>query len=77
MATHSSVLAWKIRPPGVGNGNSFQYSFLENSRDRRAWRATVHGVTKNWTQLSTQHIYQSVITLNVNRINIAIKRQSG
>ena len=31
-----------------GNGNSLQYSCLENSMDRGAWRATVHRVTKNW-----------------------------
>ena len=40
------------RFPGVGNGNSFQYSCLENSMDRGAWWATVHGVAKSWTQLS-------------------------
>ena len=34
------------RSPGEGNGNSLQYSCLENSKDRRAWRATVHGVTE-------------------------------
>ena len=34
------------RSPGEGNGNPFQYSCLENSMDRGAWRATVHGVTK-------------------------------
>ena len=39
------------RYPGEGN-NPFQYSCLENSTDRGAWRATVHGVTKNQTQLS-------------------------
>ena len=38
--------------PGGGNGNQLQYSCLENSMDREAWRATVHGVTKNQTQLS-------------------------
>ena len=27
-------------------------SCLENSMDRGAWRATVHRVTKSWTQLS-------------------------
>ena len=32
--------------PGVGNGNSLQYSCLENSMDRGAWWATVHGVAK-------------------------------
>ena len=30
---------------GEGNGNPLQYSCLENSMDRRAWLATVHGVT--------------------------------
>ena len=39
------------RSPGGGHGNPLQYSFLENPMDRGAWRATVHGVTKNWTQL--------------------------
>ena len=34
IATHSSILAWRI------------------PMDRGAWRATVHGVTKNYTCLS-------------------------
>ena len=37
--------------PGVGNGNPFQYSCLENSMDSGAWQATVHGVSKSCTQL--------------------------
>ena len=28
------------------------YSCLENSVDRGAWWATVHGFTKSWTRLS-------------------------
>ena len=40
------------RCPEVGNGNPFQYSCLENSIDRRAHWATVHGVAKSQTQLS-------------------------
>ena len=40
------------RSPAVGNGNSLQYSCLENSMDRGAWWATVHGVSKSQTQLS-------------------------
>ena len=28
------------RSPGEGNGYPLQYSCLENSKDRRAWRAT-------------------------------------
>ena len=31
------------RSPGEGNGNSLQYSCLENPMDRGAWWATVHG----------------------------------
>ena len=40
------------RSPEEGNGNPLQYSDLENSMDRGAWQAIVHGVTKSWTQLS-------------------------
>ena len=40
------------RSPGEGNGYPLQYSCLENSMDRGAWWATVHGVTKSWRQLS-------------------------
>ena len=40
------------RSPGEGNGNPLQYSCLENSMGREAWRATVHGVPKIWTRLS-------------------------
>ena len=35
-----------------GNGNPLQYSCLENSVDRGAWRATAHGVIKSWTGLN-------------------------
>ena len=34
------------RSPGEGNGNPLQCSCLRNPMDREAWRATVHGVTK-------------------------------
>ena len=47
-----SILGWG-RFPGVENGNPLHYSCLENSMDRGAPRATVHGVTKIQTQLST------------------------
>ena len=35
------------RSPGEGNGNPYQYSCLENSMDRGAWWAAVHGVAKS------------------------------
>ena len=34
------------RSPGGGNGIPLQYSYWENSMDRGAWRAIVHGVAK-------------------------------
>ena len=34
------------RSPGEGNGNPLQDSCLENSMDREAWWATVHGVAR-------------------------------
>ena len=37
------------RSSGEGNDNPLQYSFLGNSMDRGAWRATVHGVAKSRT----------------------------
>ena len=35
------------RSPGEGNDNPPQFSCLENPMDRRAWHATVQGVTKS------------------------------
>ena len=35
------------RSPGGEHGNPLQYFCLENSADRGAWRATVHGVSKS------------------------------
>ena len=40
------------RSPVAGHGNPVQYSCLDNSMNRGAWRATVHGVAKSRTQLS-------------------------
>ena len=39
------------RSHGVRNGNPLQYSCLENSTDRRAWQALVHGAAKSWIWL--------------------------
>ena len=39
---------WVGNSPLSRNGNLLQYSCLESSRDRGAWWATVHGVTKSW-----------------------------
>ena len=37
---------------GESNGTPLQYSCLENSMDRGAWWAAVHGITKSRTRLS-------------------------
>ena len=50
-AGDTSSIPGSGRSPGEGNGNPFQYSYLENPMDRGAWWATVHGVTKSQTQL--------------------------
>ena len=49
------------RSPREGNGNPLQYSCLENSMDRGAWWAIVHGVTKSRTQLSNYIIIIIII----------------
>ena len=64
------------RSLGVGNCNPLQYSYLENSMDRGAWRATVNGVAMSRTRLSMHththththaHIYMSMdIHLSMN-----------
>ena len=41
------------RSPGGGHGGPLYYSCLENPMDREAWWATVHGVSKSLTRLST------------------------
>ena len=46
-----SSISGSGRFPGEGKGNPLQYSCLENSIDRGAWRATVHGVVKSWMRL--------------------------
>ena len=48
-AGHLSGTHGLERSLGEGNGNPLQYSCLENSMGRIAWRATVHGVAKSQT----------------------------
>ena len=42
---------WVEKILGGGHGNPLQYFCLENPMDRGAWSATVHRVTKSWSQL--------------------------
>ena len=61
------------KSPGEGNGNLFQHSCLENSKDKGAWWATDHRVAKSQTKLGT--LWQKplqcckVISLQLIKIN--------
>ena len=50
------------RSPGGGPSNPLQYSCLENPMDRGVWQATVHGVSKSQTRLST-HTPMGTLTI--------------
>ena len=52
--TQVRSLSWEDSP-GERNGYSLQNSCLENSMARGGWQTTVHGVAKNWTQLSNYY----------------------
>ena len=48
-AEASGLIPGLGRSPGEGNGNPLQYSCLENSMDRGAWRSIVHGAAMSQT----------------------------
>ena len=47
------ISEWE-RSTGEGNGNLLQSSCLENPRDRGAWQATVHEVTRVGHDVATK-----------------------
>ena len=49
------------KSPEEGNGNPLQYSCLENSMDRGAWWAIVHGVAKSQAQLKQLHAHTPLV----------------
>ena len=58
------------RSPGGGNGSPFQYSCLENSMGRGAWRATVHGGPKGSdpTEYTHTHRYKIKFYITVEKL---------
>ena len=49
------------RSPGGGSGSPLQDSCLENPTGRGAWRAAVHGVTKEPDTTEHQHTHTSIL----------------
>ena len=59
-----SLIPGLERSPGEGNGYPLQYSCLEKSMDRGAWKAAVHVVAKSWTRQSDFHFTAWATDLN-------------
>ena len=58
-AVYQGLITGSGRSPGGGNDYPLQCSYLENSMDRAAWKATVFGVAKSqklMKQLTHIHI---------------------
>ena len=53
------------RSPGGGHGNSLQYSYLENPRDRAACQVTVHSVSKSQSPMKRLSMHPHEESLNV------------
>ena len=64
-ARNMGFFPWYGNSPGEENYNQLQYSCLENSVDRGAWQATVHGVSESQTQLSTYTNFTHFTCINL------------
>ena len=58
------------KSPGEGNGNSLQYSCLEDPMDRGAWWTAVHGITESdMTEQLTQMKEEKTFNSDRGRVN--------
>ena len=78
----ASLIPGSETSPGEGNENSFQYSCLENSKDRGAWRVTVMAgsqrVEYDWVTNTTMTLigvrwYLSVVLISISLIIINVE----
>ena len=70
-----SIPRWE-RSPGGGHGNPLQHSCLENSMDRRARWATVHGVAQSWTKLKQLSMQETNSVIPLKNKNPRTKKSS-
>ena len=61
MQVDLGLIPWSGKSPGEGDSNPLQYFYLENSINRGAWQATVHGVAESQTRLSVSHVHFSTL----------------
>ena len=67
---HDWATSLSLSCTGKGNGNPFQYSCLENPRDRGDWWAAVYGVTQSWTRLKRLSSSRAGVELNTRLLAI-------
>ena len=58
------------RSPGGRHGNSLQHSCLQNPTSRRAWWASVHGVTKIGHDWATKYTCTIILVLSISFFSI-------
>ena len=65
------------RSPGEGYSSPRQYSCLENSMNRGAWRAMVHGMAKSQTKLGNTffHFYTFFVVRAINTQHLTLPPQ--
>ena len=67
---------WVGKSLGEGNVNQLQYSCLENSTDRGAWRATVHRIARVGDDLATEppNTHKHTHTYTYNRSSVLLTK---